>query len=75
MPRTLLLLPGYGAQGGKASDVRVAFTDVECPWRGALVNSSRGIAFAWRDKRWSNRSWKDAASAALDAMIAELSFA
>ena len=73
MPRSILLLPGYGAQGATARDVRAAFTDVEHPWRGALVNSSRGIAFAWRDKRWSNRSWKDATSAALDAMIAELS--
>ena len=74
MPRSILLLPGYGAQGAGPRDVRAAFTDVERPWRGALVNSSRGIAFAWRDKRWANRPWKDAASAALDAMIAELSF-
>ncbi len=72
LPRAWLLLPGYGAQGATARDVRPAFTDPERPWRGALVSSSRGIAFAWREKRYAGRSWKDAASAALDAMIAEL---
>jgi len=43
MPRTPLLLPGYGAQGASAADVRGAFTDGP---HGALVNSSRGILFA-----------------------------
>jgi len=72
MPRAILLLPGYGAQGATARDVRAAFPDRTRPWRGALVNSSRGVAFAWREKRNANRDWKDAASAALDEMIGEL---
>ena len=72
MPRAILLLPGYGAQGATARDVRAAFPDRARPWRGALVNSSRGVAFAWREKRHAGRDWKDAASAALDEMIAEL---
>jgi len=72
MPRALFLLPGYGAQGATARDVRAAFTDARVPWRGALVNSSRGVSFAWREKRHAGRSWKDAARLALDAMIADL---
>ena len=76
MPRTPLLLPGYGAQGAGARDVVDAFlphssSGARRPW-GALVNSSRAISFAYRDPAWAGRSWKDAASAALDRMIAEL---
>ncbi len=72
LPRCWLLLPGYGAQGARAADVRAAFPERERPWRGALVNSSRGIAFAWREKRHAGRSWKDASRFALEEMIAEL---
>ena len=72
LPRAILLLPGYGAQGASARDVRAAFRDVERPWRGALVNSSRGIAFAWREPRHANRSWQEASRFALEAMIGEL---
>lgn len=73
MPRTPFLLPGYGAQGAGARDVIDAFgrtaSGTPC---GALVNSSRGITFAWRDKAHQGRAWKDATRAALDAMIAEI---
>ncbi len=72
LPRSWLLLPGYGAQGARARDVRAAFTERERPWRGALVSSSRAVAFAWREPRSRGQSWKDAASSALEAMIAEL---
>ena len=37
-----------------------------------MVNSSRGIAFAWRKPGNEGMHWKDAAANALDAMIAEL---
>jgi len=72
LPHAPLLLPGYGAQGATARDVAPAFTDAAHPWRGALVNSSRGVAFAWRKPENAGRSWKDAASDALNGMIAEL---
>ncbi len=72
MPHTPFLLPGYGAQGATAHDVAPAFTDRRHPWRGGLVNSSRGVAFAWKQPNFAGRSWKDAASAALDRMIGEL---
>lgn len=39
MPGTFFLIPGYGAQGGKAEDIAEIFKDGIC----AVVNSSRGI--------------------------------
>jgi orotidine-5'-phosphate decarboxylase len=51
MPHTLFLVPGFGAQGATAGDLRGAF---DAHGRGAVVNSSRGIIFAWRDKRFSH---------------------
>jgi len=42
MPRSLILVPGYGAQGGSTDGVRVAFNP---DGYGALINSSRGILF------------------------------
>ncbi len=45
MPNVFILMPGYGAQGGTADQVTEAFnTD----GYGAVVNSSRGIIFAYR---------------------------
>ena len=39
-----LLIPGYGAQGGKAEDISEYFVD----GNGAVVNSSRGILLAYK---------------------------
>lgn len=47
MPATYFLVPGYGAQGGGAKDVINAFDDNGL---GALINSSRGIIFAYKKK-------------------------
>lgn len=44
MPKAIFLVPGYGAQGGGANDVLGAFN---ADGLGALVNSSRGIIFAF----------------------------
>ncbi len=43
--RLFFLVPGYGAQGGKAKDVANAFDELG---HGAVVNSSRGIMCAWQ---------------------------
>lgn len=43
MPHTFFLVPGYGAQGGKAEDLAVCFNSNGI---GAIVNSSRGIIAA-----------------------------
>lgn len=45
MPHTFFLVPGYGAQGGGANDVKYAFDKNGI---GAIVNSSRGIMCAWQ---------------------------
>lgn len=46
LPQTFFLVPGYGAQGGTAADVARTFAS---DGHGAIVNSSRGILFAWKD--------------------------
>lgn len=76
MPRTPFLLPGYGAQGASASDVVGAFTSsASGPPLGALVNSSRGITFAYRDAQHRGKPWQRATSDALDSMIREITAA
>ncbi len=44
LPRSVFLIPGYGAQGGGGEDLEVAFGP---DGFGALVNSSRGIIYAY----------------------------
>jgi orotidine-5'-phosphate decarboxylase len=46
MPQTVLLLPGLGAQGAKASDLARAFTSGPA---SALVSTSRSVIYAFRD--------------------------
>ncbi len=43
-PNTFFLIPGYGAQGGKAEDIRRYLND----GNGGVVNSSRGIIARWK---------------------------
>ena len=69
MPRAPFLLPGYGAQGAGGADVRGAFLGGR---RGALVNSSRGISFAYKEARYAGLSWQSAALSATRAMILDL---
>jgi orotidine-5'-phosphate decarboxylase len=51
MPGAVLLIPGFGAQGGRAEDLAPAF---DLQGRGAIVNSSRGIIFAYRQPRYGD---------------------
>lgn len=44
MPDVWLLVPGYGAQGGSAAEVRAAF---RADGLGAIINSSRGLTFPY----------------------------
>ncbi|MFT4538921.1 MAG: orotidine-5'-phosphate decarboxylase [Planctomycetota bacterium] len=67
MPHALFLLPGYGAQGGTAAGLSAAFTR---GLRGALVNSSRGILYAYQTDQ--EGSWEDATTRATLAMKADL---
>ncbi|MBQ3553429.1 MAG: orotidine-5'-phosphate decarboxylase [Clostridia bacterium] len=45
MPNTYFLVPGYGAQGGKAEDVAKAFN---ADGLGAIINASRSIMCAYK---------------------------
>ena len=56
---TFFLVPGYGAQGGGASDVAGAFAD----GRGAIINSSRGIICAWKKTGNDGQDYQEAARA------------
>lgn len=50
MPRNYFLVPGYGAQGGTAEDLRHCFNE---DGLGAIVNSSRGIIAAYKQDKYS----------------------
>ncbi len=64
MPKAWILIPGFGAQGGTASDTAAAFLPSGL---GAIVNSSRGIIFAF-DPSDASANWTDAVrSAAITA--------
>ncbi len=68
LPRTIFLVPGYGAQGAAAKDVAAAFNR---DGLGAIVASSRGIIYAYADPR--EASWRDSIRSAAEKAIEELS--
>lgn len=51
-PHTFFLIPGYGAQGGKASDIALGFDKNGI---GGIVNSSRGLMCAYQSDRWKEK--------------------
>jgi orotidine-5'-phosphate decarboxylase len=63
MPEVIFLVPGFGAQGGTADDVRGAF---RADGLGAIVNSSRGVLFPYKPdaKDWEARVEQAAREAA-----------
>ncbi len=70
MPNTLFLIPGFGAQGGSAKDVAGG---LDPNGQGAVINSSRGITFAYETKRYQGcRSWQSAVERATEDAIAEI---
>lgn len=60
LKNTFFLVPGYGAQGGGASDVAHAFDARGC---GAIINSSRAIICAWKKTGNNGRDFAQAARA------------
>ena len=67
MPNSLILVPGYGAQGGKGADLVHFF---KADGSGAIVNSSRGIIAAYQSEKYKERfSEKEYADAARAAVI------
>lgn len=72
MPKSFILVPGYGAQGGKGKDL-VHFFDKD--GLGAIVNSSRGIIAAYKQEDYAKfgaENFGDASRAAVEAMIADI---
>ena len=70
MPRTIFLVPGYGAQGGTADDVRACFT---APQRGALITASRSVIYP-KSAAWASAGdgWKQAVRDAARAFADEI---
>ena len=72
MPKSYILVPGYGAQGGKGKDLVHFFND---DGLGAIVNSSRGIIAAWKQEKYASygeAGYADAARAAVLDMKADI---
>ena len=73
MPNVFFLMPGYGAQGATADHVAHAFND---QGYGAIINSSRGIIFAYQtpayQERFSEERYFDAAAEAVIKMRDDL---
>ena len=65
LEHTFFLVPGYGAQGGTAADVKHAFNE---KGHGAIVNSSRGIMCAWKKTGGDGHDFAQAARNAAIAM-------
>ena len=72
MPKSYILVPGYGAQGGKGKDLLHFFKE---DGLGAIVNSSRGIIAAYKQEKYANygeEAFADASRAAVEDMVADI---
>lgn len=72
MPKSFILVPGYGAQGGKGADLVDFFNE---DGLGAIVNSSRGIISAYKNAKYENfgaENFGDASRAAVVDMVDDI---
>ncbi|MCI9372326.1 MAG: orotidine-5'-phosphate decarboxylase [Lachnospiraceae bacterium] len=67
MPKAFILVPGYGAQGGKGADLVHFFNE---DGLGAIVNSSRGIIAAYKQEEYAGYGAEHFAEASRAAVIA-----
>ena len=75
MPKAYILVPGYGAQGGKGKDLVHFFNE---DGLGAIVNSSRGIIAAYKQEAYAEfgeLNYADASRQAVKDMIEDISTA
>ena len=73
MPRSFILVPGYGAQGGRGKDLTHYFNE---DGLGAIVNSSRGIIAAYKQEAYAKfgpENYADASRQAVLDMIEDIS--
>ena len=72
MPKTFILVPGYGAQGGKGADLVHFFNE---DGLGAIVNSSRGIIASYKQEAYAQfgaENFADASRQAVIDMVADI---
>ena len=72
MPKTFILVPGYGAQGGQGKDLVHFFNE---DGLGAIINSSRGIIAAYKQEKYvafGPEGYADASRKAVEDMIADI---
>lgn len=72
MPKAYILVPGYGAQGGKGKDLAHFFNE---DGLGAIINSSRGIIAAYKQEAYAKygaEHFGDASRAAVEDMIKDI---
>lgn len=66
MPKSFILVPGYGAQGGKGADLVHFFNE---DGLGAIVNSSRGIIAAYQQEKYASFGAENFADASRQAVL------
>ncbi|MBR6478107.1 MAG: orotidine-5'-phosphate decarboxylase [Lachnospiraceae bacterium] len=66
MPKTFILVPGYGAQGGKGADLVHFFNE---DGLGAIINSSRGIIAAFQQEKYAKYGEANYAEASRAAVL------
>ena len=72
MPKSYILVPGYGAQGGTGKDLVHFFNEYGL---GAIVNSSRGIIAAYKQEKYAKfgaENFAEASRAAVEDMRADI---
>lgn len=73
LPRTLFLVPGYGAQGGAAKDALAGLVPGPSGHEGGVVSSSRAILYNKAAAETQSLSaWRNAFQQTLQASISEL---
>ena len=55
-PHTFFLIPGYGAQGGKAEDIALGF---DKNGLGGIINASRSLMCAYKSAKWKDKFKED----------------
>ena len=66
MPKSYILVPGYGAQGGKGKDLKHFFNE---DGLGAIINSSRGIIAAYQQEAYAKYGAENYADASRAAVL------
>ena len=66
MPKSFILVPGYGAQGGKGADLVHFFNE---DGLGAIINSSRGIIAAFQQEKYAKYGEANYAEASRAAVL------